>query len=78
MMEPILANLKKKYGDKLEVEFIDVRKVRSAVKKYKIRVIPTQIFFSHEGKELFRHTGFMPEKDILEKWKELGYDLKKK
>jgi len=78
MMEPILANLKKKYGDKLEVEFIDVRKVRSAVKKYKIRVIPTQIFFSPDGKELFRHTGFMPEKDILEKWKELGYDLKKK
>jgi len=78
MMEPILESLKKKYGDKLEVEFIDVRKVRSAARKYRIRVIPTQIFFSHDGKELFRHRGFMPEEDIIAKWKELGYDLKKK
>ena len=77
MMEPILESLKKKYGDKLEVEFIDVRKVRSAARKYRIRVIPTQIFFSHDGKELFRHRGFMPEEDIIAKWKELGYDLEK-
>lgn len=77
MMEPILADLKKNYADKLEVEFIDVWKVRSASRKYGIRVIPTQIFFSPDGKELFRHRGFMPKKDILAKWKELGYDLEK-
>jgi thioredoxin 1 len=39
-------------------------------------VIPTQIFFDAEGKELFRHVGFFAKEDILAKWKELGVELK--
>jgi thioredoxin 1 len=35
-------------------------------------MIPTQIFFDAEGRELFRHTGFLAKEDILAKWKELG------
>jgi thioredoxin 1 len=38
-------------------------------------VIPTQIFYNAEGKELFRHVGFFGKEDILAKWKELGVKL---
>jgi thioredoxin 1 len=73
MMAPILEELKKDYAGKLEVVFIDVWQNSDEGDKYKIRVIPTQIFFSPEGKELFRHEGFYSREDILGKWKELGF-----
>ena len=75
MMEPILDDLRKDFQGKMEVEFIDVWKDPHQGNKYKIRVIPTQIFYSPEGKELFRHQGFYSREDILAKWKELGYEL---
>ena len=77
-MAPILEELKKEYAGKLEVEFIDVWKNPDAGKPYKVKMIPTQIFFDASGKELFRHTGFYGKDDILAKWKELGVDLAKK
>jgi thioredoxin 1 len=49
-----------------------------AGKPYGIEVIPTQIFYDAEGKELFRHVGFFAKEDILAKWKELGIELGKK
>jgi thioredoxin 1 len=77
MMAPILEELKKDYAGKLDVVFIDVWKNSGEGEKYKIRVIPTQIFYSPEGKELFRHEGFFAKEDIVAKWKELGHELKK-
>ncbi len=76
MMAPILAGLAKDYAGQLEVVFIDVWKKSEAGERYGIRVIPTQIFFDAAGQERFRHEGFMPRKDILAKWQELGVELK--
>ena len=75
MMAPILKGLKKEYAGRMDVEFIDVWKNEAAGGKYKIEVIPTQIFYDAESKELFRHVGFFGKDDILAKWKELGVDL---
>jgi thioredoxin 1 len=77
MMAPVLDELAKELPGKLEVIFIDVWKNSGEGEKYKIRVIPTQIFYSSDGAELFRHEGFFAKEDILAKWKDLGYDLKK-
>ena len=77
MMAPILDEMKKDYAGKLEVVFIDVWQNADEGSKYKIRVIPTQIFYSPEGRELFRHEGFYSREDILAKWKELGHEFKK-
>ena len=65
MMAPILKELKKEYAGRMDVEFIDVWKDGAAGEKYKIEMIPTQIFFDAEGKELFRHVGFYGKEDIL-------------
>jgi thioredoxin 1 len=76
MMKPILDKLTKDYAGQMEVVFIDVWEKREEGARYSIRVIPTQIFFDTTGKERFRHEGFISEKDILAKWKELGLELK--
>ena len=67
--------MKKEYAGRMNVEFIDVWENPDAGKPYSIEMIPTQIFFDAEGKELFRHVGFFAREDILDKWKELGVDL---
>jgi thioredoxin 1 len=77
MMAPVLEELKTEYNGKLLVEFIDVWKNPQEGPKYKIRVIPTQIFFDADGKELFRHEGFFPKENILAKWKKFGFDFGK-
>lgn len=72
MMMPILEQLRTTYAGQFDVEVIDVRKNRAAAQLYGIRVIPTQIFFDAEEREVFRHEGFISADDILAKWKELG------
>lgn len=72
MMAPVLEELKKEYAGKLVVEFIDVWKNPDAGKEYRIQLIPTQIFYDSNDKELFRHEGFSSKEDILAKWKEWG------
>ena len=78
MMAPVLKELKTEYAGRMEVEFIDVWKNPDAGRPYRIKLIPTQIFFDASGKERFRHEGFFGKEDILAKWKELGVDLKGK
>jgi thioredoxin 1 len=75
MMAPILEDLKQTYAGRLEVAFIDVWETPDAATKYGINVIPTQIFYAADGRELFRHEGFYGKEDILAKWQEFGVDL---
>jgi len=78
MMIPVIEELTKEYAGKLQVEFYDVWKDPAPGQKFGIRVIPTQIFLDPNGKELYRHEGYFSKEDILAKWKEFGFELKKK
>ena len=75
MMAPILEDIKQEYAGRLKVVFIDVWENPGAGKEYRIRIIPTQIFYDASDKEMFRHEGFMSKEDILAKWKDLGVNL---
>lgn len=75
MMKPILDEIRTENAGKFVVEFLDVFENVEEAEKYKIQSIPTQIFFDADGKELYRHTGFISKEDILEKWKELGEEF---
>jgi thioredoxin 1 len=72
MMAPILEDLKAEYEGRAVVEVIDLRDHREAAGEYGIRVIPTQIFFDAEGKEVWRHEGFLAKEDIVAKFTEIG------
>ena len=76
MMAPILEELKTEYAGKFEVEFVDAWKFREKAAQYGVQMIPTQIFYDANGKELFRRSGFIGKEDILSRWRELGYDFK--
>ncbi len=52
--------------------FIDVHKDMAAAEKFRIQMIPTQIFFDAKGKEVKRHIGFMDRADIIRELKALG------
>jgi thioredoxin 1 len=68
LMQPVMKSIEKKYGNQIKVVFHDVWKPedRHYAQEYGIRVIPTQVFLNKDGKELFRHEGFFPEKEIDE------------
>lgn len=71
-MAPILEGLSKEYKGKANVLFIDVHEDSAAANRFKIRMIPTQIFFDAKGKEINRHIGFMDKADILKELKTAG------
>lgn len=77
-MAPILDQLREDYIGQLEVVFVDVWKYRDEAAKYRVQMIPTQIFYAADGSELYRHTGFYGREDILGKWRELGFKFKDK
>jgi len=72
MMAPILEKLEKDYKGRAAIVFIDVRKDPHQAERFDIRVIPTQIFYDKQGKEVLRHTGFMSEEAIVTQLKEMG------
>jgi len=74
MMEPILKNLEKKYQGRASILILDVDEYRSLSRKYRVMMIPTQVFFDSHGKEVYRHQGFMSEANIIAKLKEMGVD----
>jgi thioredoxin 1 len=72
MMAPILKKLTADYEDRAAVVFIDVWKDASQGKKFKISTIPTQIFFNEQGKEVYRHQGFLSEEAIVGQFAKMG------
>ncbi len=72
MMAPILVKLEKVYNGKANIIFIDVWENQQPAKRFKIRAIPTQIFFNAKGEEVYRHVGFLDEKSIVEQMTKMG------
>ena len=72
MMQPILANLRKKYTDRLNVVFVHVGQEQILGARYGIQSIPVQAFFDAAGREVFRHTGFYPQVEIEKKLSDMG------
>ena len=65
-MQPVMKAIEKKYGEQIKVIFYDVwtDEHKDKSEKYKIQLIPTQIFLDESGKEIHRHEGFYSEKEI--------------
>src|SRR5512145_693607 len=53
-MAPFLESLAVEYKGKASVLFIDVSRDSAAADRFKVRMIPTQIFFDAAGKEVRR------------------------
>ena len=71
-MAPVLESLATEYRDKAGVLFVDVSTDRAAAGRFKVRMIPTQIFFDARGREVKRHVGYMDKADIVKEHKSAG------
>ena len=72
MMAPILEKLEKVYAGRAAIVFLDVWKDPKPAHRFAIPGIPTQIFFDKDGKEVFRHLGFLSEEEIVRRLKDMG------
>jgi thioredoxin len=72
MMAPIMEKMGKAYKGKASIVFIDVWENRDQGPRFKIRAIPTQLFFNEQGEEVFRHVGFLDERSIIEQLTKMG------
>lgn len=73
-MQPIMEEIKKEYAGQVEVVFYDVwtSEGRPYAAKYKIKLIPTQVFLDKDGNEYFRHVGFFPKEELVKILKQKG------
>ncbi|MFH1368970.1 MAG: thioredoxin family protein [Elusimicrobiota bacterium] len=73
-MQPVMKEIEEEYSKQVKVVFYDVwtEEGRQYGEKYKIRVIPTQVFLDKAGKEYFRHEGFFPKEEIVKVLKQQG------
>jgi thioredoxin 1 len=71
-MAPILEELAATYRGQANVLFIDVHADRQSASRFGIQMIPTQIFFDAQGKEVKRHVGFMERADLVKELQAAG------
>ena len=73
-MQPIMEEIKKEYAGQVKVVFYDVwtPEGRPYAAKYKIKLIPTQVFLDKDGNEYFRHVGFFPKEELVKILKQKG------
>lgn len=73
-MQPVMKSIEEKYPTQVKVIFYDVwtPEGKPYSEKYKIKLIPTQVFLDETGKEFFRHEGFFEESEIIKILKTKG------
>lgn len=72
-MKPILEGIVAEYDDMINLSFIDVRHNSNLTTRYKITLIPTQVFFDSAGQEVTRHAGYWSKEDVVAHLEELGF-----
>lgn len=71
-LQPVLKSLRNKCEGRINIITIEVDKEKDLATQYGIRLIPTLIFFNAKGHEIYRSVGFVKQKAIEEKIKELN------
>lgn len=74
-MESVIEKVQKEYEGKAEVKNIVLDtsdEGNNIPRKYKIRVVPTLIFFNKDGSEYKRIEGYLSQKDIEEIFSKMG------
>ena len=66
-MKPILEALQRDHGERIAVVNVDLLAQKEAdyIRRYRIQLMPTQVFFDTQGREIGRHMGRISGEDIL-------------
>ncbi len=71
-MQPIMKEIAAMFPDRVQVVFYDVWKDPAPGERYRVQLIPTQVFLDQKGKEIARHVGLFPKEEILALLKKHG------
>ncbi len=64
-MKPVLESLEREHGERISVLNVDILKTRGYISRYKIQLMPTQVFFDAQGREIGRNMGKVSAGEIL-------------
>jgi len=64
-MVPVLDAVRQRFPEQAEVIFHDVRRDPEIAAQYRVRLIPTQVFLLPDGREFYRHEGYLPESEAV-------------
>jgi thioredoxin 1 len=71
----VMKELEQRYPGAMEVEFVNVAKQPAEAERVGVEIIPTQIFYAPDGRELYRHVGVLRTEQVVAKWAELGFPI---
>jgi len=66
-MKPVLEALRREHGERIAVVNVDLiaQKEANYIQRYRIQLMPTQIFFDAQGREIGRNLGKLSGEEIL-------------
>ena len=64
-MKPVLEALEREHGELITVVNVDIVKARSYIARYGIQLMPTQVLFDAQGREIGRNMGKISAGEIL-------------
>jgi thioredoxin 1 len=73
-MKGILDPMMVEYQGRVDIRIVNVYEEQSLAQQARVQMIPTQIFYDPDGKELFRHVGVLPRDSIVAKFREFGWE----
>lgn len=73
-MELVMAEMKQKYPDKVNVIFYNILlpENQAMMRAFGIAEIPTQVLLNKTGKEFFRHSGYYSTDEIIKQLQNYG------
>lgn len=71
-MAPILKELSEEYKDRVIIKIIEIDQEPRLTKANRVRLIPTQVFFDSNNREIYRHEGFMDKEQINKVFQKMG------
>ncbi len=71
-MKPILEDMGKVYSGKAIVTTVDMDANKDLVRDFRIRMMPTQVFLTPDGKEFFRNEGTLERENIAQVFTKMG------
>ena len=71
-MKPILADMATAYAGRAIVTPVDMDANIDLVRSFGIRMMPTQVFLSPDGKQFFRNEGTLEREQIVQVFSKMG------
>lgn len=71
-MKPILDDMSSAYAGKALVMTVDMDANKDLVRDFRIRMMPTQVFLTPDGKEFFRNEGTLEREGIMQVFLNMG------